>query len=81
MKLFFKHAILIALFIMIGAGGRLAYERWIKKEPFPDGLIQANGRIEGDHLTVAGKFPGRVQELLAREGGSGETGPGLGTVG
>jgi len=34
----------------------------------PDGLIQANGRIEGDHVTVASKFPGRVQELLVREG-------------
>ena len=68
MKLFFKRAIFIVLFIMIGTGGWLAYDHWIKKEPFPDGLIQANGRIEGDHLTVAGKFPGRVQELLAREG-------------
>ena len=34
----------------------------------PDGLIQANGRIEGDHVTIASKFPGRVQELLVREG-------------
>jgi HlyD family secretion protein len=34
----------------------------------PEGLIQANGRMEGDHITVASKFPGRVQALLAREG-------------
>jgi HlyD family secretion protein len=34
----------------------------------PDGLIQANGRIEGDHVTIASKFPGRVVELSAREG-------------
>ena len=32
------------------------------------GLIQANGRIEGDHVTVASKFPGRVVHLAAREG-------------
>jgi HlyD family secretion protein len=33
-----------------------------------EGLIQANGRIEGDHVTIASKFAGRIQELLAREG-------------
>jgi HlyD family secretion protein len=31
-------------------------------------LIQANGRIEGDHVTIASKFPGRIVELTAREG-------------
>jgi HlyD family secretion protein len=41
---------------------------WFHKEPLPEGLIQANGRIEGDHYSVASKFPGRVVELKAREG-------------
>jgi HlyD family secretion protein len=68
MKPFLKRTLLIMLFIMIAAGACLAYDRWIKQEPFPDGLIQANGRVDGDHLNVSGKFPGRVQELLAREG-------------
>ena len=36
----------------------------------PDGLLQANGRIEGDRVSVAGKFPGRIAELLVREGES-----------
>ncbi|UCV23632.1 HlyD family secretion protein [Ferribacterium limneticum] len=36
--------------------------------PLPEGLVQANGRIEGDHYTVATKVPGRVVELFAREG-------------
>ncbi|MBE9550808.1 MAG: efflux RND transporter periplasmic adaptor subunit [Proteobacteria bacterium] len=36
--------------------------------PLPEGLIQANGRIEGDHYTVASKVPGRIVELMAREG-------------
>lgn len=45
------------------------------REPlFPQGLVQANGRIEGDHYTVAGKWPGRVIELLAREGDQVEKG-------
>lgn len=34
----------------------------------PEGLIQANGRIEGDHITVASKFAGRLAELKVREG-------------
>ena len=34
----------------------------------PDGLIQANGRIEGDRVSVASKFPGRIARLLVREG-------------
>lgn len=37
-------------------------------EPLPEGLIQANGRIEGDHVIVSCKFPGRLAELHAREG-------------
>jgi HlyD family secretion protein len=36
----------------------------------PEGLIQANGRMEGDHVTVSSKFPGRVVDLAAREGSS-----------
>mgnify|MGYP003385919215 FL=1 len=46
----------------------------IYTEPLPEGLIQANGRIEGDHYSVASKFPGRVIELKAREGDGVEKG-------
>ncbi len=61
--------IMIALLLVVAAGaGYLAIDRWLWNGGLPDGLIQANGRIEGDHVTVASKFPGRVQELLAREG-------------
>jgi len=34
----------------------------------PEGLIQANGRIEGDRVSVASKFPGRIATLRVREG-------------
>lgn len=74
MKLFFKGAIWICLVSVIAAAGYLAYDRWIKKEPLPEGLIQANGRIEGDHVSVASKFSGRVEKLLAREGDTVEEG-------
>lgn len=68
MKSLLKHAIWIGLIILIAAAGYMTYERWIKKEPLPDGLIQANGRIEGDHVSIASKFAGRVEKLLTREG-------------
>ncbi|MFZ2629180.1 MAG: efflux RND transporter periplasmic adaptor subunit, partial [Rugosibacter sp.] len=49
----------------------LALAAWwflLRQPLLPDGLIQANGRIEGDHYAVAGKVPGKVVELLVREG-------------
>lgn len=36
----------------------------------PEGLIQANGRIEGDTVIIASKAPGRIVELTVREGDS-----------
>lgn len=47
---------------------------WLRTPPLPEGLIQANGRIEGDHYLAAAKVPGRVAELLAREGDGVEKG-------
>ena len=57
-----------ALGMALAAGVYVALDWWISNSGVPDGLIQANGRIEGDHVTVASKFPGRVQQLLVREG-------------
>lgn len=54
--------------VLVGIGGAFLFGRGLWKAGLPEGLIQTNGRIEGDHLTVASKFPGRVQELLVREG-------------
>ena len=60
------------LMILVGAalilGLYLAYDWWADSSRLPEGLIQANGRIEADDVTVASKFPGRVEQLLAREG-------------
>ncbi len=52
---------------LVGVSGYVL-ARFIGQGSLPEGLIQANGRIEGDHVTVASKFPGRIVELLAREG-------------
>lgn len=41
---------------------------WVRTPNLPEGLIQANGRIEGEHYIVASKMPGRIKELSFREG-------------
>lgn len=61
--------LMIIPFLAVAAGvGYLAIDRWGWKSGLPEGVIQVNGRIEGDHVTIAGKYPGRILELLAREG-------------
>ncbi len=65
-----KTAAIVAVGLLLAAGGYLALDRWLSNARLPEGLIQANGRIEGDHVTVASKFPGRVRALHAREGAS-----------
>ncbi len=59
---------IVALILIVVAAGIYAVQRFVISHGLPEGLIQANGRIEGDHITIASKFAGRVQELLAREG-------------
>ena len=66
-----KKTKLITLFALIIGVLLIAFAAWWlwrRVPPFPEGLVQANGRFEGDHYTVSGKWPGRVIELLAREG-------------
>ena len=59
----------MTVFVMtLAAGGYVALNQWVWNHDLPEGLIQANGRIEGDHVTIASKFPGRIRELLVREG-------------
>ncbi len=59
--------------VVVGAallGGAILFglTRWVWNSPLPEGLIQANGRIEGDHVTVSSKFPGRIVRMFVREG-------------
>lgn len=69
-----KQILALPLLAVVAGAGYLALDRWVLNSGLPDGLIQANGRIEGDHVTVASKFPGRIHELLAREGDTVEAG-------
>ncbi len=53
---------------------------WNHYRAWPDGLILANGRIEGDRYVAAAKIPGRVQEVLVREGQAVQAGEVLATL-
>ena len=57
----------VALAVLAGAGW-LLYRQFGPSDALPDGLIQANGRIEGDRMSLASKLPGRIVQILAREG-------------
>src|SRR5690349_15446326 len=64
-----RHSTLIVGIVLAGAvGAGLAYQSWGHAHGAPDGLIQVNGRIESDLVTISSKFPGRIVRLLAREG-------------
>lgn len=54
--------------LMAIASALIAYVQWSQRAALPEGLIQANGRIEGDRITVASKVAGRLRELRVREG-------------
>jgi HlyD family secretion protein len=42
----------------------------------PPGIASGNGRIEADEIDIVTKFAGRISEMLADEGGSGNRIPG-----
>jgi len=60
--------------VAVLAIGAWAWQHFAGTTALPEGLIQANGRIEGDHTTVASKLPGRIAEMKVREGDSVQAG-------
>jgi HlyD family secretion protein len=65
-----RRALAVAFLVLLAAGAVVAWRTWGGKEGLPEGLIQANGRLEGDRVLVATKHDGRIEQLLAREGDS-----------
>jgi HlyD family secretion protein len=56
------------------AAAAYAFHRWSRASQLPAGVIQVNGRFEGDEIVVAAKNAGRVQAICAREGDTVEGG-------
>ncbi len=48
--------------------------------PLAEGLLAASGRIEGDRILAAAKYPGRVAKVMAREGDTLATGALIATL-
>ncbi len=66
--------VIVLLLIVSLVGVYAVLKLWVWEVGLPPGLIQANGRIEGDIVTIASKFQGRVQSLMVREGDTVEAG-------
>ena len=63
-----KTRLILGLVVLAVVGG-IGYGMWQSRDRgLPDGLIQANGRLEGDRMLVATKYPGRLAEVRVHEG-------------
>ncbi len=63
-----RNLIVALAFVAVIAMSLAGRQVWIDSKQLPEGLIQANGRTEGDHVAIASKFAGRIVSLLVREG-------------
>jgi HlyD family secretion protein len=61
---------LIALLVMVlGASGHFAWQE-LRGDNLPAGFASGNGRIEAVEIDIGTKTPGRIREILTREGDS-----------
>jgi HlyD family secretion protein len=63
-----KKLVVLAVVSAVVIAGIFIVSKSLLNRGLPEGLIQANGRIEGDNVAVASKFPGRIAKLYLREG-------------
>jgi len=70
MRLSRRYGVAAVVFAVAAMTAYFSYQHFSSSGRLPEGLIQVNGRIEGDHISVASKFTGRVRRLLTREGDS-----------
>lgn len=69
-KPFIKKLLAVVVILSAAAGSYLIFSKMVIKPVLPDGLIQANGRIEGETHVVSTKFAGRITNVQALEGDS-----------
>lgn len=55
------------LVVVLAAGGYFAWRK-LGSDNLPSGIASGNGRIEAVEIDIAAKMPGRVQDILVREG-------------
>lgn len=63
-----SRTLVVVAIIAIVAG--LAWWGWTRMavDDFGDGLVSGNGRIEATEIDISTKLPGRIQDILVREG-------------
>lgn len=58
--------VLVALVAAAGCGG---WYWWLQRaDRLPEGITATNGRVESEEVEIAAKLPGRIAEILVREG-------------
>lgn len=62
-----KPWIVALLVAVLAAGGYFAWQK-LGRSNLPKGFASGNGRIEGTEIDIATKTPGRVRDILVREG-------------
>lgn len=63
-----KSTVLVTVIALIGGGAGLLLWRGLEKNELPKGLYFSNGRIEATEVKIAAKYPGRIVEIVPREG-------------
>jgi HlyD family secretion protein len=63
----FTRWIVILAAAAIAAGGALTWWK-LRPPPLPPGFVSGNGRIEATQIDIATKLPGRIKDVLVREG-------------
>jgi HlyD family secretion protein len=53
--------------VALAAGGYLLWQK-LGSSSLPEGFASGNGRIEGTEIDIATKTPGRIKDILVREG-------------
>ncbi|TAI66366.1 biotin/lipoyl-binding protein [Bradyrhizobium sp. Leo170] len=59
--------LIVLLAVLLAAGGYYAWQNFAN-DSLPPGIASGNGRIEAVEIDIATKTPGRIQEILVREG-------------
>ena len=62
-----KRWLIALLAVVLGAGGYFAWQK-LGGDNLPSGFASGNGRIEAVEIDIATKAPGRIRDILAREG-------------